>query len=214
MRRFKRRRVARPRWFTPNAWNEALGEEVAQSNATAVTHATNVLRGNAPFPGVTNASGLVAGQTLAELQRLTLLRIVGRVGFYARNGAEYNEAAVAAYVVHFGFIVLECSESGVPKDPLPNPRVRDDQDERWIWRDRYIHGPITRTQLDDQPYDLTTGPFYGYVDITQRRRMRNEEDLFLLWNARYVGISGTPSDQREYYIQTFHNLRCLGRFSR
>lgn len=187
-----RRGVRRPRWFRPN-WGLTDIRGFTGGSDTGV-QSTPQVKGNAPFQGDAGGRGL----PLAELQRFTHIRTVGRIALQVWPGQQDTNGYDG--LVHWrfavGLVVVETEDDGDPKVALPDPMVEADQDERWLWTkhkefataNREPAAPATWAELDLVP------PFGGAVDITQRRRMRNEENLFWVWRLRAFVYTTEASD--------------------
>lgn len=227
MRRFKgRRRGPSLRWFTPNNWNTAQPVVVnTQANWQAGnalfisdTAMLPLLKGSAPFPGVTNAAGRLAGTQLAERQYWRLKRIVGRLEFYMNFSEEAVFSQGLTFRVHWAVVRWHTDDGGAPDTPFIDLSLRDDQDEKpvIIYQDTWTTDYPVGTSLSGAPavHPLSSDPpLYNYIDIRTGRPFRNEQDLFLA--TQFTAYDhGSIVPQRDVEMQAHINLRLLGTFGR
>lgn len=180
---------------------------------------TKVLAGDAPFPGVTNASGQLAGKMLAERQYYNVKRIVGRMSFELGTDKEISMPNGGMVRVYWSLIRWHTDEQGIPDADLLTLYDGNDQDEKPIilaqdvWSTAYPVG----TTLNEGFHQLAADPpLYSMVDKTMRRPFRNEQALFLLTTGFvhcYTNSAGIPMTT-ELTLRSHINLRTLGTFGR
>lgn len=229
-RRFTRRR-RRPmqRWFKPDVYSSGnpttLGTftpGVPASSIVSDTMVSPMLFGSAPFPGVANAAGRIAGTILAERQWWTVRRIVGRLAFTVQSETAFEATGpkdVFYYAMHWGIMKWKTEEDGTPTSPMADPSSIDDMDERWVYRDVW-RGQVTPQPSIGafEPIDiLGPDPFGTYIDISTRRVMRNEEDLWFVCKLHLDWFGGSGDSNFPavpFTIHSWRNLRILGGFAR
>lgn len=227
-RRFSRRRRPMQRWFKPDFYSgsspTALGNFTTGVPAPSIVSDVMVsplLFGSAPFPGVANSAGRIAGTILAERQWWTVRRIVGRLSFvwHCQTAITPEIPGDSFYAsVHWGIMKWKTEEDGTPTSPMADPSNVDDMDERWVYRDVWREHVTTTGLAAFEPQDIIgPEPFGSYIDITTRRVMRNEEDLWFVakFSAHWFAGSGDSNfPSANFLLDSFRNLRILGGFSR
>lgn len=230
--RFRRRKPSF-RWFQPNIWTDggSIGQYstvvtggAASASAFTTPGLTRILSGSAPFPGVVNAAGTLAGRILAERQYYRMRRIVGRLNFYLQTDKSINmEAEGGVIQVFWGIVRIPTDEQGVPDEKGAGTVIVDlrdaaDQDAKEfiiaqdVWTTNYPIGTILPAGTHALAADP---PLYSMIDKTMRRSARNEQDLFL-WTAMSIqtlGANGIPATT-DLNLGVLANLRPLGSFGR
>lgn len=233
-RRSFRRRSSGLRWFQPNLWNASNPQLYAgidplvasAAEAFSEVAVTPVIHGNAPFPGVNNAAGLLAGKVLAERQWLNIVRVVGRMTFYVdlvNPGVEVPFTNGGIVSVFWALFRMGTDEQGRPETEsggdFPALNVRDNQDEKSlilaqdVWRTSvptgttWLPGDALSFNVEPEP------PLYNMIDVRLKRSFRNEQDLYLATQFGIWNPDELPSGQG-YELRGLVNLRPLGRFGR
>jgi len=206
--RNKRRGMRRPRWFRP--LQGSSDTRIALVSPDTGIQFSPVAKGNAPFTGDAGGRGL----PLAELQRFTHIRTVGKIVVSYWEGVSDGGSfdGIVQHDFGLGMCVVETDDLGAPKTDLPDPLLEADEDERWLQKWRVRHQSPVRNdpavakfyaQLDINP------PYEGFIDVTQRRRMRNEENLFWLWRWRswiFTTAGGGTASDPEYTVEPMVNI--------
>lgn len=235
-RRRMRRRRGGLRWFTPNVWSASSGitTNVALGITTPVFEVTGagtdrnlndigicpLIKGGPPLPAAVNAAGREAGGQLAERQWWRVLRIVGRLAFqFVWTEAELVLTLPMFLTINWAICRLHIDEAGAADTPLPNLRARDTQDEKAIIlaQDVWRHQFGTGHTFDPSSVEVvgSSPPLFSMIDIKTRRSLRNEQDLFLIWDASLFSPSNQiPTTSFESFLSPLVNLRTLGKFGR
>lgn len=226
-RRFSRRRSSGLRWFTPNLWNDpqpavystdTFGGGGAVS-LTGTPVATQVLRGSAPFPGVTNSAGLLAGKILAERQYFQLLRIVGRMSWYFSLTEQVDMPNGGLVQLWWAIVRMNTEESGIPDvNTIIDLSDEEEQDDKKtilaqdVWTTSYPLGTsLAAGTLHAMAADP---PLFSMIDIKLRRPFRNEQDCFLVTQVGVHANGNALPAGEDITLRGKLNLRVLGRFGR
>lgn len=231
-----RRRSAGTRWFQPGLWTQGQ-EAIVNDNLTSAPAQTfqqepslvSLLRGAAPFPGVNNAAGRLAGTMLAERQYYKINRVVGRLHFWAFTqigGDDFTTQFGALCRVFWSIIRWNTDEQGVPDSQGPgqgffDSSVGTNQDERKIivaqdvWSREFP--PATQFNTDGQFWEIPgPGPLFNMIDLRMKRPVSNEQELFLcttVWWHLFSPNENWPSGS-VFQLRSHYNLRPYGRLGR
>lgn len=233
----RRRSKAGFRWFTPGLWTSATLNPF--SSVSTVAPATSLeieasvvplLSGAAPFPGVNNSAGRLAGRMLAERQYYSIRRVVGRHHWwlaFAMGGDDVTLTAPMFAKVNWGIIRWNTDELGVPDSTTSGQGFFDlslagNQDDRKtiLWQDTWIREFPESTVFPAEigrPFEIPgPGPLFNMVDARLRRPIGNEQELFLAATVKLWSWNDTdniPSGS-DISLWMSSNLRPYGRLGR
>jgi len=160
------------------------------------------------------ATEAVSSVLEANNEGFRLRRIVGDLQVWAGDVEQNELFDYTTWTVYAGIIVLPMLDDGTASNGLPGnwvhaPWLETDMSESWLWRRVYCFGP----QATAPAGSLGSGtqgnhnfpPFGSWVDIRANRRVKPDENVFLLtgWQNSQ-DLSGTsriyPSYQRNLRI--------------
>lgn len=231
-----RRRRSGLRWFTPNLWNASLPQQYNSDTSgagpanefTTRTTLTPLLRGTAPFPGVTNAAGLLAGAMLAERQYFNLLRIVGRMNWemvveFDDPGDTITWPEGGCVSIWWAIFRRGTDEDGRPDTEaagtFPELAIRDNQDDKKlilaqdVWRTRIQRGASAWPDSSHHWLDAEQ-PLDSMIDIRLKRSFRNEQDVYLATQVGIANFGVNLPAGATFILNGLNNLRVLGKFGR
>lgn len=231
-----RRRRSGLRWFTPNLWNASAPQVYTAdtsgagpvSEFTTRTALTPLLRGTAPFPGVTNAAGLLAGTMLAERQYFSLLRIVGRMHWWVDVSFDDIGSTMAwsrggCLSVWWAIVRRGTDEDGRPDTEstgiFPELATRDNQDDKKlilaqdVWRTKIPAGTTAWSDTSIHALDAEQ-PLDSMIDIRLKRSFRNEQDVYLAVQLGIANFGDNIPGGTTFQLAGLSNLRVLGKFGR
>jgi len=195
---FGRRRQfrSRLRWAKPALWTGCTEQVIADAEIlsspqdcveSADTGVTAIIKGAAPFKGVTNAAGVLTGTILGERQTLGLVRLVGRLQFSLFMDGD-DDVVVGPWgirvEVFWGIQRVSVDDNGIPDEPVAQLNSDDDQDGKEhilyqdVWTTVFAPGQnlLSRTEIP-----LNQGaPLYDFIDIRPKKRRAGNEQAFVL----------------------------------